>query len=79
MPRTIPYQIELSAAELEELESLARKYTAPYQAEKAGAVLDLDQRLWQGKNLKNSECGIQGGRKHRSPRVGTSHEEPPVP
>ena len=31
MPRTSPYQIELSAAEREELESLARKYTAPYQ------------------------------------------------
>jgi transposase len=31
MPRTSPYEIDLSDAEREELERLARKYTAPYQ------------------------------------------------
>ena len=31
MPRTSPYTIELSDTEREELERLARKYTAPYQ------------------------------------------------
>jgi transposase-like protein len=31
MPQTSPYEIELSDTEREELESLARKYTAPYQ------------------------------------------------
>jgi len=31
MPRTSPFKIELSDAEREELESLARRYTAPYQ------------------------------------------------
>jgi hypothetical protein len=31
MPQTSPYEIELSDAEREKLESLARKYTAPYQ------------------------------------------------
>lgn len=31
MPRTSPYEIELSSAERNELESLVRKYTAPYQ------------------------------------------------
>lgn len=30
MPRSSPYQIELSASERRELEALARKYTAPY-------------------------------------------------
>lgn len=31
MPRTSPYEIDLSDAEREELKRLARKYTAPYQ------------------------------------------------
>ena len=31
MPQISPYEIELSDAEREELESLARKYTAPYR------------------------------------------------
>ena len=31
MPQTSPYIIELSDEERKELESLARKYTAPYQ------------------------------------------------
>lgn len=31
MPQTSPYEIELSDAEREKLESLARKYMAPYQ------------------------------------------------
>lgn len=30
MPRSSPYEIELSLKERRELESLARKYTAPY-------------------------------------------------
>jgi len=30
MPRLSPYQIELSSQERRELETLARKYTAPY-------------------------------------------------
>lgn len=31
MPRISPYEIELSSAERNELDTLVRKYTAPYQ------------------------------------------------
>jgi len=50
MPRQSPYQIALTSEEKAELESLARRYTAPY-----GAVVRAKVVLFAAQGLSNDE------------------------
>ena len=54
MPRTSPYEIELSSAERSELESLIRRYTAPYQEVVRAKII-----LMASEGYTNSEIGAR--------------------
>ena len=65
MPRTSPYEIRLSPAEREELESLVRKYTAPYQEVIRAKII-----LMASEGYTNSEIAA---RMYISPRTVETH------